>query len=201
MDIHQYNAIVLEYRNSMIVIGCISLIISLIALLVVEIYVRGKLGCRFLNLGKIKISPTLLLLIPILAMVLYYSLVISWCNTDISEGSYVTYVGVCIYESETVTLEDINLRIYVGNGHEIVPDGQHYGKCIYSKRPKVIVFWEQIDQRSYSIPSNSCITQLFYSDSMAGFVKNGLESLGRTGLMQSNAGLVVDKFYRKVGIS
>ncbi len=129
----------------MILIGCVSLMISLIAFLVVEIYVRGVLGCRFFYLGKIKISPTLLLLVPVLAMVLYFSLVISWCNTDISEGSYVTYIGMCTYESETVILEDIDLHIYVGNGHEAIPDGQHYGKCVYSKRSKVIIFWEPID--------------------------------------------------------
>lgn len=148
MDISQYNAIVLEYRNSMILIGCISLGICLIALLVVEIFVRGSLGCQYLNLGKIKISPTLLLLIPVLAIVVYFSLVVSWCNTDISTGSYVTYVGMCVYESETVILEDHDLRIYVGNGHEIIPDGQNYGKCVYSKYSKVIVFWEPIDERN-----------------------------------------------------
>lgn len=62
----------------------------------------------------------------------------------IANNSYVTYIGVCEYESESVELVGEKVTIYVGKGHEIVPRGTNYGKCIYSKHSKVIVYWEPL---------------------------------------------------------
>lgn len=150
MDIDQYNKIVLEYRDSMVLIGCISLALCLATMLILTLVCK-RIGLTYIKIAKLKVSPSLLLLVPLFAMIIYFSSVVVQCNLDIFESSFVTYVGICKYESETVILEEENLRIYVGNGHELVPSGRNYGKCVYSKHAKVIVFWEAIDQH----PENS----------------------------------------------
>lgn len=81
-------------------------------------------------------------MIPIIANIIYYSVEISNCNKDISRASYETYIGDCTYNGEAVILEDLDLNIYVGKYNSIVPEGTNYGKCIYSKHAKVIVYWE-----------------------------------------------------------
>lgn len=144
MDSCQFNNIVLEHRNSMLVIGCVILVVGIVAVLVVELYVRGVLECKYLQFQRYKVSPTLLMLIPIAAVLIYFSIVVINCNADIANNSYVTYIGVCEYESESVELVGEKVTIYVGKGHEIVPRGTNYGKCIYSKHSKVIVYWEPL---------------------------------------------------------
>lgn len=145
MDVDQYNNIVQVHRDSMIIIGCIILLLCVLAIIFVELYVRGTLECKFFQLGKIKVSPTLLLLIPTMLVLIYFSMVVVNCNKDISLNAYETYIGTCIYQSESVELVEQKIHIYVGKGHEIVPYGENYGKCIYSKYSKVIVYWEQLD--------------------------------------------------------
>lgn len=145
MDLDQFNLIVLEHRNSMIVIGCIILFVCIATMFVIEFYVRGALECKYFQLGKIKISPTLFMLIPMIVALVYFSVVIVNCNKDISANAYETYIGICTYESESVNLKEAEIFIYVGKGHEIVPHGDNYGKCIYSKYSKVIVHWESLN--------------------------------------------------------
>ena len=87
-------------------------------------------------------------MIPFLALLFYNSCVVVNCNRDIAQGTYETYIGICSYKSETVDLVDAGMKLYVGNGHEIVPSGISYGKCTYSKYSKVIVGWESIPHDS-----------------------------------------------------
>ena len=129
MGLCQFNNIVLEHRNSMLAIGCVILVVGIVAVLFVEFYVRGALGCKYFQFRRYKISPTLLMLIPIAAVLIYSSIVVINCNADIANNSYATYIGVCEYESESVELVGEKVTIYVGKGHEIVPRGTNYGKC------------------------------------------------------------------------
>ena len=109
MDLDQFNQIVFEHRNSMIVIGCIILFVCIVAMLVIEFYVRGTLECKYFQLGIIKISPTLFMLIPMIVTLVYFSVVIVNCNKDISTSAYETYIGICTYESESVNLKEAEL--------------------------------------------------------------------------------------------
>lgn len=145
MDLEQFNQIVLEYRNSMIVIGCIIFFVCIVAMFVIEFYVRGTLECKYFQLKKFKISPTSLMLIPMIVVLVYFSVVTTNCNRDIATNAYETYTGICTYKSECVYLTDAQISIYVGKGHEIVPPGDNYGKCIYAKHSKVIVHWESLN--------------------------------------------------------
>lgn len=85
------------------------------------------------------------MLLPMVLVLIYFSVVIASCNKDIATNAYETYTGICTYESEAVYLAEAQISIYVGKGHEIVPPGDHYGKCIYSKRSKVIVDWQLLE--------------------------------------------------------
>jgi hypothetical protein len=129
-------------------IGGILLCLSLIAILVVELYVRGTLECKYFKVGRYKFSPTFLLVLPIVAILFYFPYTIVECNLDISNASYETYIGDCTYEGKTIKLEGQGLSIYVGKYNEIVPSGKNYGKCIYSRRSKVIVYWESLNSGS-----------------------------------------------------
>ena len=144
MNYNLFKDIILEHRNSLIIIGVIFLIIIIVTALVIEIYVRGELKFEYFQFKKIKFSPTLLLIIPLIFGIIYFSFDIANCNKDIQDNSYETYIGECEYTSTSVKLKDLNLSIYVGKGHEIVPRGINYGKCIYAKHSKVIVFFESL---------------------------------------------------------
>ena len=72
MDYNRFNQIVVEHRNSMILIGIISLVFVLAALLVVEFYVRRNLDCPYFTIGKLRFSPTLLMLIPLIFILIFF---------------------------------------------------------------------------------------------------------------------------------
>lgn len=145
MFINDFNEIVLQSKNSVIAIGAVIIIVGIIAVLAVEIYVRQKLKCRYFHFGKIKLSPTLLMCIPLIISITTIGIQINKYNLDIANASYETYIGYCTYKSESVRLQEKKLSIYVGKGHMRVPHGTNYGKCIYSKRSKVIVYWEPLE--------------------------------------------------------
>ena len=85
------------------------------------------------------------MLIPLACILIYMAVDISNYDADLSGNTYVEYIGQCRYESETVTLENTGEKIYVGKGHIFVPQGESYGRCIYSEHAKVIVFFEPLD--------------------------------------------------------
>ena len=141
MNFEDFNSVVLEHRNSIILIACLIVGVGLLAMFFLAAYVGG-----YFKIGKIRFPSALLLLIPILFAIICSSIEVINCNKDIMHSAYEVYVGNCIYESETVTLEELDLKIHVGLHHTIVPYGDNYGKCIYSKYSKVIVYWESIEE-------------------------------------------------------
>lgn len=142
MDYNHFNQIVIEHRNSMMVIGIASLVFVIAALLVVEFYVRRELDCLYFSIGKIKFSPTLLMLIPLIFVLVFFPTQIYQCNYDVAHSSYKTYTGPVEYSESSVKLTDEDISIFVGKGHEIVPEGESYGTVVYSTKSRVVVFYE-----------------------------------------------------------
>ena len=143
VEYEKYKALVLDHRNSLILIGVLVFAICIIGIFVVEFYVRRKLGCRYFHIRHRKISPTLIMLIPLTAIILVFSIQIHQCNLDIDNNLYKTYIGEVEYSSSSVKLKD-EFSVYVGKGFELIPKGKHRGKCIYSQNAKVIVYWEEL---------------------------------------------------------
>lgn len=143
MEYEKYKEIVLEHRNSLIFIGILILAMCVIGILVIEFYVRRKLGCRYFHMKQWKFSPTSIMIIPLLATILVFSVQIHKCNLDIDNNLYDTYIGEVEYSSSSVKLKD-EFSVYVGKGFELIPKGKHIGKCIYSHNAKVIVYWEEL---------------------------------------------------------
>ena len=131
----------------MMLIGIVSLVFVLIALLVVEFYVRRELDCPYFAIGKIKFSPTLLMLIPLIFVLVFFPIRIYQCNYDVAHTSYATYTGPIEYSESSVKLRDEDITIFVGKGHEIVPNGESYGTVVYSTKSHVIVFYKSDNQR------------------------------------------------------
>ena len=146
MDYKLFNQAVIEHRNNLILIGVLVLIFIIIGILVVEFYVRRILDCRFFKIGKHRFSPTVLMSIPVVFVLLYFPIEISKCNADIKEMAYVEYIGQVKYSESSVKLLDDGLSFFVGKGHEKIPKGINYGKVVYSKRSKVIVCYKSIGQ-------------------------------------------------------
>ena len=142
MDYRQFNSIVIEHRDSIIIIGIIILICIIICTLFIEFYVRYKLDCPYFEIGKFKFSPTLLMLIPFILVITYFPIRVSLCNYDVNNLSYETYIGEVEYSESSIKLIDANISIFVGKGHEIVPQGNHYGMVIYSTKSHVVVLYE-----------------------------------------------------------
>ena len=142
MEYSRFNQLVVEHRNSMILIGAVVLACVVVGLLVVEFYVRRKLDCPYINIGKLKFSPTWLMLIPLLLTLIYFPMKVCQCNHDINNSAYETYVGNVEYSESSVKLVDESISFFVGKGHEIVPPGKGYGKVIYSRKSRVIVYYE-----------------------------------------------------------
>lgn len=146
MDYNRFNQIVIEHRNSMILIGIVSLVFVLAALLVVEFYVRRNLDCPYFAIGKFRFSPTLLMVIPLIFILVFFSVQIYQCNYDVTHTSYETYNGSVEYSESSIKLIDEDITIFVGKGHEIVPQGNSYGTVIYSTKSHVVVFYSSDDQ-------------------------------------------------------
>ena len=146
MDYNRFNQIVIEHRNSMISIGIVSLVFVLAALLVVEFYVRRNLECPYFTIGKLRFSPTLLMLIPLIFILIFFPIQIYQCNYDVTYTSYETYNGPVEYSESSIKLIDDDVTIFVGKGHEIVPQGNSYGTVIYSTKSHVVVFYASDDQ-------------------------------------------------------
>ncbi|MBE5922658.1 MAG: hypothetical protein E7269_07895 [Lachnospiraceae bacterium] len=146
MDIDTFNQIIIEHRDSILLIGIIILIMCLCGMVFVEVFLNKELGTSHFEFGKWKIRPSLIIVIVIIVDIVWTSLTIANCNADIREASYETYIGECEYNSSSVKLKECSLNIFVGKGHDIVPSGTNYGKCIYSKHARVIVYWEAINQ-------------------------------------------------------
>ena len=148
MDYSSFSQIVVNHRNSIILIGILVLLFIIVGLFVVELYVRRKLECPYFSLGKLKFSPTLLMLIPLIFAFVFFPVKIYQCNYDLKHNAYETYVGFVEYSESSVKLTDKNTSIFVGKGHEIVPDGKNYGKVVYSTKSHVIVFFESGNKSS-----------------------------------------------------
>ena len=146
MDYGLFNQTVIEHKNTLILIGVLVLLFTIIGTLVIEFYVRRSLNCQFFEIGKIKFSPTLLMIIPIVLILIFFPTKLYQCNKDVEETAYVEYVGQVKHSESSVRLIDDDLSFFVGKGHEKVPKGTNYGKVIYSKRSKVIVYYEQLDK-------------------------------------------------------
>ena len=145
MNLGAFNQIVTEHRNSLIVIGGVILAFCIVGIIIVEIYVRGKMDLKYIKIKRIKFSPSLLLLIPALVTIIYFSSEVIKCNNDVRKEAYDTYVGRIEYSSSSVKLLDEDISIFVGKNNEKVPYGEHYGKCIISHDSRVIVFWEELN--------------------------------------------------------
>lgn len=146
MDYEFFNKTVIEHRNALILIGVLVLLFTIVGTLVIEFYVRKSLDCQFFEIGKFKFSPTLLMIIPIVFILIFFPTKIYQCNKDVEETAYVEYVGQVKYSESSVKLIGEDLSFFVGKGHEKVPKGTNDGKVIYSKRSKVIVYYEQLDK-------------------------------------------------------
>lgn len=146
MNYELFNQTVIEHRNTLILIGVLVLLFAIIGTLVIEFYVRRSLGCQFFEIGKLKFSPTLLMIIPIIFILIFFPIKIYQCNKDIEEMAYVEYVGQVKYSESSVKLIEEDLSFFVGKGQDKVPKGTSYGRVIYAKRSKVIVCYEQIDK-------------------------------------------------------
>ena len=142
MDYESFNQIIVAHRNSIIFIGISVLIFVIIGIVAVEIYVRGNLNFQYIKFNKLKFSPTLLMLIPLILVIVYFPIKIYQCNYDIDNLSYESYVGEVEYSESSVKLVDDKLSVFVGKYHEIVPRGITYGLVIYSEKSHVIVFYE-----------------------------------------------------------
>lgn len=142
MDYESFNQIIVSHRNSIIFIGISVLIFVIIGIVAVEIYVRGNLNFQYIKFNKLKFSPTLLMLIPLILVIVYFPIKIYQCNYDIDNLSYESYVGEVEYSESSVKLVDDKLSVFVGKYHEIVPQGITYGLVIYSEKSHVIVFYE-----------------------------------------------------------
>lgn len=146
MEYELFNQYIVAHRNSIIIIGVLILIFAIIGVLVVELYVRRELGCMFFKVKNCKISPTLLMIVPIIMIFIYFPLEIYKCNYDIQNCSYEEYIGEVEYSSSSVKFNNPKWSVFVGKGHEIVPAGKHYGKVVYSTKAKVIVSYEEINK-------------------------------------------------------
>lgn len=142
MEYDHFNRIVSEHKNSMILIGILVLLFVIIGLLVIEFYVRRKLDCPYFTIGKIRFSPTLLMLIPLFFVIVYFPVKISQCNYDINNSAYESYTGIVEYSESSIKLTDEDITIFVGKGHEIVPQGINYGTVLYSQKARVVVFYQ-----------------------------------------------------------
>lgn len=148
MNYDLFNQTVVEHKNTLILIGILVLLFTIIGTLVIEFYVRRSLDCQFFEIGMLKFSPTLLMVIPIVFILIFFPTKIYQCCKDIEEMAYVEYVGQVKYSESSVKLTDADLSFFVGKGHEKVPRGTSDGKVIYSKRSKVIVYYEQLDKKT-----------------------------------------------------
>lgn len=146
MEYEFYNQLVVEHRNSMILIGILVFVFVVIGFFVVEFYVRKKLDCPYFNIGKLKFSPTLLMLIPLIFVLIYFPTKVYQCNYDINNFAYETYVGDLEYSESSVKLRDINVTVFVGKGHEIIPKGSGYGMVVYSQEAHVVVYYEPLNR-------------------------------------------------------
>lgn len=144
MEYDRFNQLVAEHRNSMVFIGVSILVFVAIGFLVVEFYVRRELDCPFFNIGKLRFSPTLLMGIPLIFVLIYFPIKVHQCNYDINNLNYETYVGEVEYSESSVKLMDNGISIFVGKGHGIIPQGNGYGKLIYSQKSHVVVYYEPI---------------------------------------------------------
>lgn len=142
MEYEKYNAIVLEHRNSLILIGVLVFTMCVVGMLVIEFYVRRELGCKYFYIKQWKFSPTFIMFIPLIVVIICFSIQIHKCNLDIRNELYDTYIGEVEYSSSSVKIKD-NFSVFVGKGFEIIPKGKHIGKCVYSHNAHVIVYWEE----------------------------------------------------------
>ena len=145
MNYALFDQIVFEHQKSLVIMFVVTLIFAVAGLLAVEFYVRGKLNCRFFEIGKFELYLSWLMLIPIAAIFIVYPVQICRCDNDIKNNAYVEYVGKVEYSSSSVKFIDGGFYVFVGKGHEIVPDGSSYGKVIYAKQSKVIVYYEKMN--------------------------------------------------------
>ena len=113
--------------------------------LIIELYVRNELDLKFLHIGKFKFSPTWIVIAIALASIIYTTIVVKNCDLDVKTGSYETYEGEITYESRTITLHGINMKVRVSSGYDIVPYGESYGKCVFAPNSKIIVDYEEIN--------------------------------------------------------
>lgn len=145
MNNESYASIIGEYRQSIILIGCIVFAVCVIVGLIVEFYVRNELDLKFLHIGRFKFSPTWFVIAIALVSVIYTTIVVKKCDLDVKMGSYITYEGEITYESRTITLHEINMKVRVGSGYDIVPYGKSYGKCVFASNSKIIVDYDEIN--------------------------------------------------------
>ena len=135
----------MEHRHSIILIGIVISAACLFALLFVEIYVRGTLGLRYLEIKKLKISPSLFILLLLVCAIIFTLNDVRKIDKDIAEETYEIYIGECVHKERTVYLKGNGIKMRADNG-DIVPYGNNYGKCIYSKRSRLVVDWESIEK-------------------------------------------------------
>jgi len=145
MSNESYASVIGEYRQSIILIGCIVFVVCIVVGLIVEFYVRNGLGLKFLHFGKLKFSPTWFVVAIMLVSTIYTAVVVKKCDLDVKTGSYITYEGEITYESRTITLHGINMKVRVSSGYDIVPYGKSYGKCVFSFNSKIIVDYDEIN--------------------------------------------------------
>lgn len=145
MNYQLFNKTVTEHRNSLILIGVIVFIFAIIGVFVVEFYVRRELDCKYFEIKNFKIAPTILMVIPIIAILVYFPVKIVQCNRDVKNLAYEEYIGEVEYSSSSVKFHDADFSVFVGKGHEIVPAGKHYGKVVFSRESRVIVYYEQLE--------------------------------------------------------
>ena len=86
------------------------------------------------------------MIIPLIVIVIWFSVEIHKCDVDLKQESYTEYIGRIEYSSSAVTFKDENWYVFVGKGFERIPIGEHYGRCIYSSNSKVIVYWEELSE-------------------------------------------------------
>ena len=145
MEYERFKQLVVEHRNSMILIGTLVLVFIMIGFFIVEFYVRRRLDCSYFIVGKFKFSPTLLMLVPLILVLIYFPTKVYQCNYDINNSVYETYIGDVEHSESSVKLEDVDLTIFVGKGHEIIPKGSSYGMVVYSQKAHVLVYYEELN--------------------------------------------------------
>ena len=145
MEYERFNQMVVEHRNSMILIGTFVLMFIVVGFYIVEFYVRRQLDCPYFKVGKFRFSPTLLMLIPLILTLIFFPIKVYQCNYDINNLAYETYIGDVEYSKSSVKLEDVDLTFFVGKGHQIIPLGSSYGMVVHSQKAHVVVYYKQLD--------------------------------------------------------